>query len=69
MPETHEPDREPQADAPRRLSAPLLLAVIAAPTLFWWLLLRKGYSNTIRLGGFLLAAYSVAVAYALQHSA
>ena len=40
---------------PRRLSAPLLLAILALPLLFVWLLLRPGYSRDLRIGAFLYA--------------
>jgi hypothetical protein len=43
------------ADQPRRLSAPLLLAILALPLLFVWLLLRLGYSSDLRTGAFLYA--------------
>jgi hypothetical protein len=33
----------------------LLLAILALPVLFAWLLLRRGYSRDIRIGGFLVA--------------
>lgn len=42
-------------DEPRRLSAPLLLAILALPPLFVWLLLRPGYSRDVRTGAFLYA--------------
>lgn len=40
---------------PRRLSAPLLLAILALPIVFVWLLLRPGYSRHLRTGAFLYA--------------
>ena len=40
---------------PRRLSAPLLLAILALGPVFVWLLLRPGYSSDVRTGGFLYA--------------
>ncbi|HYD37945.1 MAG TPA: hypothetical protein VEA60_10050 [Allosphingosinicella sp.] len=40
---------------PRRLSALLLLAILALPALFVWLLLRNGYSRELRTGAFLYA--------------
>lgn len=49
---------------PRRLSAWLLAAIICAPVLFAWFLLRRGYSNTLRAGGFAHVALSIALAVA-----
>jgi hypothetical protein len=46
----HEPCIEP-----RPLSAALLLAILALPLLFVWLLLRPGYSRDLRIGAFLYA--------------
>jgi hypothetical protein len=43
------------SDEPRRLSAPLLLAILALPLLFVWLLLRPGYSRELRIGALLYA--------------
>ena len=43
------------SDEPRRLTAWLLLAILALPVPFVFLLLRKGYSRDIRIGGFLFA--------------
>lgn len=40
---------------PRRLSGPLLLAILVLPLVFVWLLLRPGYSRDVRIGGFLYA--------------
>jgi hypothetical protein len=48
------PADEP-SDEPRRLSAPLLFAILALPVLFVWLLLRHGYSRDLRTGAFLYA--------------
>ena len=33
----------------------LLLAILALPPLFVWLLLRRGYSRDLRIGAFLYA--------------
>ena len=46
--------------APRRLSGWLLCGLLVAPGLFVWLLLRRGYSNQLRAGGFAYAAFVVA---------
>ena len=43
------------SDEPRRLSAQLLLAILALPLPFVWLLLRPGYSRDLRTGAFLYA--------------
>ena len=40
---------------PRRLSAPLLFAILILPPVFVWLLLRRGYSRDVRTGAFLYA--------------
>lgn len=40
-------------DEPRRLSAPLLVAILAMAPIFVWLLLRRGYSRDLRIGAFL----------------
>lgn len=37
------------------LTAPLLLAILALPVVFVWLLLRPGYSRDLRTGAFLYA--------------
>ena len=47
--------RNPPSDEPRRLNALLLLAILALPPFFVWLLLRSGYSSDLRIGGFLYA--------------
>ena len=49
---------------PRRLSVWLLAAIICAPPLFVWFLLRRGYSNTLRAGGFAFAGLHVALGLA-----
>lgn len=48
------PDQD-GADEPRRLSAPVLLAILALPLPFVFLLLRPGYSRELRTGAFLYA--------------
>lgn len=40
---------------PKRLHPLVFLAIYSAPIVFVWLLLRRGYSHDVRLGGFLLA--------------
>jgi hypothetical protein len=42
-------------DEPRRLSASLLLGILALPFPFVFLLLRRGYSRDLRIGAFLFA--------------
>ena len=37
----------------RKLSAILVLGVLAFPAIFVWFLLRSGYSSDVRTGGFL----------------
>jgi hypothetical protein len=59
---------------PRRLSAPLLLAILACGPVFVWLLLRPGYSSDVRIGGFLYAFLAptlqlIAVAVEVLHAA
>lgn len=49
------------ATAPRRLSAWLLFGMLAAPALFVWFFLRKGYSRQIRLAAFSLTGAMLAV--------
>lgn len=49
------------AIAPRRLSAWLLCGMLAAPILFVWFFLRKGYSGQIRLAAFSLAGAMLGV--------
>lgn len=44
---------------PRRLPLWLLVGVYALPVIFAWFLLRRGYSGHVRLGAFLLAAFSL----------
>ena len=41
---------------PRRLSPFLLLGILVFPVVFVWFLLRRGYSNTLRVGAFLWMA-------------
>jgi len=43
------------SDEPRRLSALVLLAILALPLPFVFLLLRSGYSRELRIGAFLYA--------------
>lgn|GEM_PF-1718931 len=43
----------------RRLSAWLLFGIILLPGLFCWFLLRRGYSNQLRSGGFAYAAVTL----------
>lgn len=47
---------------PRRLSLWLILGVYVLPLLFFWFLLRTGYSHHVRLGGFLLLLHSLILA-------
>ncbi|HEX8625324.1 MAG TPA: hypothetical protein VF782_09615 [Allosphingosinicella sp.] len=48
-------DAQAPMDEPRRLTAPLLIAILALPVVFVWLLLRPGYSRDLRTGAFLYA--------------
>jgi hypothetical protein len=48
------------ADQPRGLSGPLLLGILALPVIFSWFTLRRGYSNTLRIGAFLYTAFALA---------
>jgi hypothetical protein len=52
------------AQQPRRLSLWLILGVYILPVIFFWLLLRRGYSHHVRLGGFLLMLFTLATAAA-----
>jgi hypothetical protein len=45
---------------PLPLSAALILGIIAAPGIFAWLVLRRGYSRDVRIGAFLLLALGLA---------
>jgi hypothetical protein len=44
---------------PRRLSAILLLGILILPVIFFWFLLQRGYSSTLRRAGFLYMAVNV----------
>lgn len=48
-------------DDPRHLSVPVFLAIYAVPVVFCWLLLRQGYSPSLRRAGFTYAAVITAV--------
>lgn len=37
----------------------MLLGLVAVPGLFCWFLLRRGYSNTLRVAAFSLAAFGL----------
>ena len=54
MAEAAPPDTEP-----RPLSPPLLAGILILPVVFFWFLLRPGYSNSLRVGAFLYMALSV----------
>ena len=43
------------SEEPRVLTGPVFIAILALPILFVWLLLRRGYSRDLRIGGFLYA--------------
>ncbi len=47
--------------SPRRLSLGLIVGVIIVPVIFFWFLLRPGYSFQVRLGGFLLLMMTFAL--------
>lgn len=47
----------------RHLSAPLLLGLIVLPSLFCWLLLRRGYSWSLRRSAFFYAAVLTVAGY------
>ena len=55
--------REPDADAaePRHISGPLMIGLIVLPIIFYWFLLRPGYSRTARIGAGLYLAFGVAL--------
>jgi hypothetical protein len=50
------------ASEPRPLSPVLLLGILVLPVIFFWLLLRPGYSSTLRWGAFLYMAMTLGVA-------
>ena len=41
-------ERESIPTGTRQLSAPLLLGMLTAPTLFVWFFLRRGYASSLR---------------------
>jgi hypothetical protein len=47
---------------PRPLSPMLLLGILVLPVIFFWLLLRPGYSSALRWGAFLYMAMTLGVA-------
>ena len=49
---------------PRRLRLWLILGIYILPILFFWFLLRPGYSHHVRLGGGLLTLFSLLTAAA-----
>ena len=53
------PEQSPASAEPRRLGALLLVAILVYPVLFAWLLLRRGYSPTLRQGAFLWMGYNL----------
>jgi hypothetical protein len=50
-----------EARASRRLNTTLLLGLLVAPFVFAWLLLRPGYSNSLRAAAFTSAAFGIAL--------
>lgn len=51
---------------PRRLSALLILGILALPAVFAWFTLRRGYTRDVRIGAF--AYLAVALVLGLVHS-
>jgi hypothetical protein len=43
-----------EVPAPRLLEPWIVIGVLAVPAIFFWFLLRPGYSRHARVGGFLL---------------
>lgn len=41
---------------PRRISMPLMVGLIAAPSFFVWFMLRRGYARSTRTAAFTYAA-------------
>jgi hypothetical protein len=41
--------------APRRISMPLMVGLIAAPAIFIWFMLRRGYARSTRTAAFTYA--------------
>ena len=46
---------------PRRISGPLMLGLFLLPIVFFWFLLRPGYSSTSRIGVGLYMLFGVAL--------
>jgi hypothetical protein len=51
----------------RRLSGPLLLGILVLPVVFSWFLLRRGYSNSLRMGAFLYMGVGIAAGVIGSH--
>src|SRR3546814_12045920 len=51
------------AEASRYLSPLLLTGILVVPGAFFWFLLRRGYSNDLRVGSFLYSAVVVGLGY------
>lgn len=53
---------EQTSGEPRRLSAWLILGILALPLIFAWFTLRAGYSNAVRSGALLYLMIAILVA-------
>lgn len=53
-------------EKPRRLSFILVLGILISPAIFAWFTLRRGYSRDVRIGAFLLVAFTVAAGFARE---
>ncbi|MES2289985.1 MAG: hypothetical protein V4530_09635 [Pseudomonadota bacterium] len=51
--------------APKRLHPIVFILIYSAPILFVWLLLRKGYSSSLRVAGFTFALFLGFIPFAL----
>ncbi len=57
MPEQNMPPHgEAERIAPRKISLPLMMGLIAAPSFFVWFMLRRGYARSTRATAFTYAA-------------
>ena len=52
----------------RKIGLILMIAIYAAPVVFWWLLLRRGYANSTRVAAFTYALVSFVAIVAIVTS-
>lgn len=48
-------------EAGRKIGIPLIAGIYMAPTVFGWLLLRRGYANSTRMAVFIYALVTIAI--------